>query len=122
METTWVIAVVLVALTVAGAVWLHRRHRQLVGDDPTALVADAGEPLRDEGPAPVLDRDALLARRRPFNPAGWDDTPDDDTPDDHTRDGGAPAADDGAAPAREELPTYLDREFLARRERKDPPG
>lgn len=116
METTWVIAVVLVVLTVAGALWLNRRHRQLVGDDPTALVADAGEPPREEGPPPVLDRDALLAGRRPFNPAGWDDTPD-DLPDDGAADGSAKAGPEG-----EELPTYLDREFLARRERKDPPA
>jgi hypothetical protein len=113
METALVIAGVLVALTAAGGWWLYRRHRQVVGDDESAGPAP-GDPLEDVGPLPLLDRDALLQGRRPFNPAGWDDTPDDDP--------GASDADDFVPDAGgDELPTYFDRDFLANRQRPEPP-
>lgn len=114
MESALVIAIVLVAITAAGAWWLHRRHREVVGDGDGADWPTSAGPTVDDAPAPLLDRDALLRGRRPFNPSGWDDTPDDEPASE------APATDPGQ-PQDGELPTYFDRDFLAKRQRKDDP-
>ncbi len=114
MESALVIAIVLVAITAAGAWWLHRRHREVVGDGDEAGWPTSAAPAEDDAPAPLLDRDALLRGRRPFNPSGWDDTPDDEPA------SGEPATSATDTPD-DDLPTYFDRDFLARRQRKDEP-
>nr|WP_300151392.1 hypothetical protein [Propionicimonas sp.] len=113
METALVIAGVLVVLAAAGGWWLSRRHRQVVGDDEFAWPSPAAPP-EAAGPPPLLDRDALLQGRRPFNPAGWDDTPDDDP-------GASDDSDVVPDAGGEDLPTYFDRDFLAGRQRPEPP-
>jgi hypothetical protein len=105
------LAIVLVVVAAAGGWWLYRRRRQLLGGDGAGLPASAGPVGQVAAPAPVLDRDALLRDRGPFNPANWDDTPDAEpgSPDDYVAETDA-----------DDLPTYFDRDFLAQRERKDP--
>lgn len=112
METALAIVLVLVVVAAAGGWWLYRRRRQLLGADRTVVPVSADPVEQVEAPAPVLDRGVLLQDRGPFNPANWDDTPDAEpgSPDDYVTETEA-----------DDLPTYFDRDFLAQRERKDPP-
>lgn len=91
--------------------WLTRRRAGLTGA--------AGPQDAEPGPPQALTRDALLSRRRDFDPSGWDDSPDPSAaPAKPVRPAaGRPTAPTPDADADEE-PVYFDRDFLERRQRQ----
>ena len=98
--------VVLIVLVVGMGLawwWLSRRRRELLDRE------EPEEPTLSGAPE-VFTRDALVNRSRRFDPGAWDDSPD--------------AAGSPTASPREDgdLPTFLDREYLERRNRPAAPA
>ena len=117
MET--IIIVILVAAVAAAVFWWTRRR----ANPPPARAAHqsrAPEGLRRPDPPPepqVLDRNTVLGRNRAFDPTNWDDTPDgfeEDGP-------GSPDERPVDGPLGEDLPRFLDREYLERKKRGETP-
>jgi hypothetical protein len=113
MET--LVIVILVAIAVV-AVFLWRRRRATPpaagqGEIPRTPV----EPRRLVPPPEpqVLDRNTVLGRNRVFDPTNWDDTPDGSEEDGPELPEDEPVGDPGG----EDLPRFLDREYLERKSR-----
>ncbi len=119
-------ALVAVAVIVAVAWWWRRRRPDPVDDEWVLPPADSGPGFPALGGSgeergsgaergPVIDRDFLLRRDRTFDPSRWDNSPD-AAPDDRGLVGG------DATPAEDDLPRFLDREYLERRQREKDAG
>ena len=114
-----ILIVILVAAVAAAVFWWTRRR---ASPPPASAVersrATPGPRSVDPPPAPqVLDRNMVLGRSRAFDPTNWDDTPDGSEED------GPDSPDEGVVdvPAGEDLPRFLDREYLERKKRGDDP-
>ncbi|MEA4943811.1 MAG: hypothetical protein VB080_05150 [Propionicimonas sp.] len=118
---------VLLVVAVGGFFWFRKRRREQapVEDDWAGITGTAGAPE-------VLSRDALLNRAHTFDPDSWDDAADPEPAPKPRPNRSAPAAGTRPAsgegqpaprpqPADDAEPTFLDRDFLKSRERRDAP-
>jgi hypothetical protein len=116
------VLVLIVVAAVAGVWWWWRRRRPEPVEDEWVLPPDESGPaapaasgsMPGERP-PVFDREFLVNRDRTFDPTRWDNTPD-AAPNDLGLIGGE------EPPAQDDLPRFLDREFLERRQREKDAG
>ena len=102
------VGVIIVIVVVAGAAfwWNRRRAASAPVEDEWQLPPEQGESVPVSPPEPqILDREAVLGRKRAFDPAKWDNTPE----------GSSAAAE--AEPG--DLPRFFDRDYL---EKKEPDG
>ena len=117
MET--IIIVILVAAVAAAVFWWTRRRANPSPASAVAQSRDPQGPRRDDAPPEpqVLDRNSVLGRNRAFDPTNWDDTPDGSEED------GPDSPDEGPVdgPVGEDLPRFLDRDYLERKKRGDTP-
>lgn len=116
METLVIVILIAVAAAVV-FLWTRRRASPPPAGDGRTTPRSVTEPRRSVPPPEpqVLNRNMVLGRNRAFDPTQWDDTPD-GSEDDGADDGpGEPVGD----PSGEDLPQFLDRDYLERKQRGD---